>query len=534
MQDDDPQGKGEVSNQTAPTLRINLPTAGSVASGEQESSVPGGSSVVRDGDDSTVALEHLREPMKTDGLLDTDEFGARRIVGRSFAERVADYTRSAEQGSEGGEPKTSTFILPDWADPPTGLVPRVLLDEDSVDPGESELVEVARRGPSWRDEDSGWGEDAGLSFLADDDEEDDAPVIAGTTETTSRSYDFGFDEVDFDFGSPRLEAAAKWDEAFGDREDPADLISVVGPNAAQGDELVEDVEPPHRRRLPRRRALGAKENPEKERSVVVATVVGVLLGAIALLCFHYGPRTTLLLVAFAVTVAAAELFSSLQQVGYRPATLVGIIAVPLMVFGTYLHGAIAIPLVIALLMLSFAVWGIAGLIPKDPLLNLGVTSLVVIWTGILGSFAGLLLNPNSFPSRHGVAYIVGAVVLTVAHDVGSYVVGARLGRHKIAPRVSPGKTREGLVGGSVLTVIVAFALVAHIHPFTFLSAGLLGVVVLVFAPIGDLFESVAKRDLGIKDMGRILPAHGGIFDRIDAMLFVLPATYLLLRLLGKN
>jgi phosphatidate cytidylyltransferase len=122
----------------------------------------------------------------------------------------------------------------------------------------------------------------------------------------------------------------------------------------------------------------------------------------------------------------------------------------------------------------------------------------------------------------------------VAHDVGSYAVGARLGRHRIAPGISPGKTSEGLIGGSVLTLVVAVAIVAHIHPYTLMSAILLGLVVLVFAPLGDLFESVAKRDLGIKDMGKILPAHGGIFDRIDAMLFVLPATYLLLRALGKN
>ena len=528
MKDNEPQKESDESGQTAPTLRINLPTAGAIAGGKSETVRKKGPAAEPSRTELTVPIERVGAPFST------DEYGARRIVGRGFAERMADYSRSAEQASEGEEPKTGAFVLPDWADPPTGLVPRVLLDDDAVGDGESDLVESARRGPSWREEGSDWDDDVNLPFLVDEDPESETPVIAGQGETTLREYDLGFDEIDFDFGPLDLDSEAKWDEAFGDRDALTQLISTVGPNTDQDDQRDKAVKRSRVRRLSRRRAHETKARVEKERSAIVATIVGIFLGAIALVCFHFGPRTTLLLVAFAATVAAAELFSSLQQTGYRPATLVGIVMVPLLIFGTYLHGSIAIPTVIALLMLSFAIWGIAGLIPKDPVLNLGVTLLVVTWTGILGSFAGLILNPNSFPNRHGVAYIVGAVALTVAHDVGSYAVGARLGRHKIAPMVSPGKTREGLIGGSILTMIVALALIAHIHPFTLLSAALLGIVVLVFAPIGDLFESVAKRDLGIKDMGRILPAHGGVFDRIDAMLFVLPATYLLLRLLGKS
>jgi phosphatidate cytidylyltransferase len=266
--------------------------------------------------------------------------------------------------------------------------------------------------------------------------------------------------------------------------------------------------------------------------MLLATATGLAIGAIAVLCFHFGASSTIALVAVAVTLAAAELFSSLQRAGYRPATLVGLIAIPVMIVGTYLHGPIAIPFTTILLMIGFAIWGVAGLTHREPVTNLGVTALVVLWTGILGSFAGLLLNQNSFPHRNGVAFVIGAIALTVAHDVGSFAIGHRFGRHPIAPKVSPGKTREGLVGGSVLTMVVAVALVAHIHPFTLSSAIALGILVCVFAPLGDLFESVAKRDLGLKDMGKILPAHGGIFDRIDAMLFVLPVCYLLIRLYG--
>lgn len=527
MQDHDSEHEGEVPNPTAPTLRINLPTAASVAGGDE--------TVDERGAEIAPPRQEPRRfarPVSPYGGSDDLE-ASRRIVGRSLSERVADSANTPNEIGEGEEPRTGAFVLPDWADPPTGLVPRVLLDDEEARGYSDDLVETGRRGPSWREEGSDWDDDASLSFLGEEDLEGEAPHIAGQPETSRRSYDLGFDEVDFDFGPLELNPEAKWDEAFADREDSS--VPVVGPNVGprvdhdQKDDLFASS-----MRRGRHRAHVVKSNIKSERNAILATIVGVALGALALVCFHFGPRTTLLLVAFAVTVAAAELFSSLQQAGYRPATLIGIVAVPVMIIGTYLHGPIAIPFVFALLMLSFAIWGIAGLSQKQPILNLGVTALVVSWTGVLGSFAGLLLNSNSFPNRHGVAYIVGAVALTVAHDVGSYAVGARLGRHKLAPRVSPGKTREGLIGGSVLTLVVAVALVAHIHPYTLLSAILLAIAVLIFAPIGDLFESVAKRDLGLQDMGRILPAHGGIFDRIDAMLFVLPACYLLLRMLGKN
>lgn len=538
MQGNESQREGDGLTPTAPTLRINLPTAAAVAGTEDTGQAS----------DTTHARRHERDttPLGYRGHLDVasqETMPVRRIVGRSFEERSV--AGAVETGQEGDveEPKTGAFILPDWSDPPTGLVPRVLLDEEDTQGIETDLVETGLRGPRWREEGSDWDNDADLAFLGvEDDSEEEAPVIAGQRSAMSHVYDIDFDEIDFDFGPTGLDADEKWDEAFGDRDD----VTRAAPNAASweepsiemraGSDEPDDgdswIDPP--RRVRHRRIHESETAAKSDRNLFVATAVGVVMGLIALACFRYGPRTTVLLVAFAVTLAAAELYSSLQRSGYRPATLIGIIAVPLMIFGTYLHGPIAVPFVIALLMLGFAIWGISGLTPKDPVLNLGVTALVVLWTGILGSFAGLLLNPNSFPNRHGVAYLVGAITLTVAHDVGSFAVGARLGKHKLAPRVSPGKTREGLIGGSVLTLIVALAIVAHIHPFGLLSALLLGLVVVVFAPLGDLFESVAKRDLGLKDMGRFLPAHGGIFDRIDAMLFVMPACYLLMRLLGKS
>lgn len=152
------------------------------------------------------------------------------------------------------------------------------------------------------------------------------------------------------------------------------------------------------------------------------------------------------------------------------------------------------------------------------------------WIGLMGGFATLLIAPREFPHRHGLAYLLGAIVATVAYDVGGYAFGSWIGTRRLAPSISPNKTVEGLLGGCFAAVAVSVAVLGHMHPWTVPHALELGVVVAVFAPLGDLAESMLKRDIGVKDMGSILPAHGGMLDRVDALLFVLPATYCLVRL----
>ena len=491
-----------------PELKIHIPIAASVAEGAP-----------------SIPSPAPREPRHRD----EEEFTP-RLRARPLAERLA----AQAQDPPGEETRTGTFVLPDWTEPPTGLVPKVLLDEDEIVGIEGDFVESGLRGPSWREAGSDWDNDADLAFLIDESEDEDSPVIAGQIAPPVESpFGVGFEELEGAGRAAEEQAQAKWDAAFGDREMPE---SVAG-----GHELIDLHEPrgahhlagSARRRRPRR-VHGSETQGTAERNVVVATGVGLAIGLVAVACFKLGAPSTLALAIVAVTLAAAELFSSLQRAGYRPATLVGLIAIPVMMVGTYLHGPIAVPFTILLLMVSFALWAIAGLTLREPVINLGVTALVVLWTGTLGSFASLLLSPASYPHRHGVAFVVGAIVLTVAHDVGSFAIGHRFGRHPIAPRVSPGKTREGLAGGALFTLVVAVALVAHLHPFTLTGAIALGIAVAIFAPIGDLFESVAKRDLGLKDMGKILPAHGGIFDRIDAMLFVLPICYLVVRIFSLH
>jgi phosphatidate cytidylyltransferase len=168
--------------------------------------------------------------------------------------------------------------------------------------------------------------------------------------------------------------------------------------------------------------------------------------------------------------------------------------------------------------------------------NLGITLLGVMWIGFLGSFATLFLGlgkviEDATPtasSNIGIGVLAAAVIVAVSHDVGAYFVGRYFGKTPMSA-ASPNKTLEGLAGGVIVSVVVTIVVVGiiGIAPIggnlgrVFVFALLCAVV----APLGDLCESFIKRDLGIKDMGSVLPGHGGVLDRFDALLFVLPTAY---------
>jgi len=440
-----------------------------------------------------------------------DEAGARRDLGPL----------------EGGE--GASYELPDWTAPPTGQVPSVLRG-DSDAPG---ALERGPHGPTWRQTPADWEVDeSGLEYLSDDpdvaaDLGDESSAIAGRGEDPTANAD----PFEFDFDATTTRRRLR------ERQTVASAAVTASGDSGQSDDAAWEqvVGASRTRRRPRaahragwRVAQPPSENPPR-RNTVIATATGIVLAGVAVLCFASGPLPALVLASVVLGVAAGETFGAVRLSGYQPAALVGLVSVPALVVASYLKGPEAVPVVVALVVILAGASRIVMAPGKSPVDDLAVTMLVVTWVGVLGSFAGLLLNPTAYPLRHGVAYLGAAVALTVAHDVGSFAVGSKLGRHRLAPRVSPGKTIEGLIGGTVLTLGLAAGVVARVHPFGIGTALALGAVVVVFAPIGDLFESVVKRDLGLKDMGRLLPAHGGVFDRIDAMLFVLPATYLLVR-----
>ena len=294
--------------------------------------------------------------------------------------------------------------------------------------------------------------------------------------------------------------------------------------------------PPVRRlRMPSRPGRNGAAGEHHEggaASIRVRVITGIIAVAVMLIVFKLGTAPALVLCAVVVTFAAGECFGVMRRAGYHPATLLGLVGTVSLMVAAYTKGPSAIPLVLVLIAVFTMLWYLFGIERGSPIAGSASTLFTIGWIALLGSYAALLLSPSEFPNRTGIAFLLGAIIATVANDVGALVIGGWIGRHALAPNVSPHKTWEGLLGGAVFSVVISAALVGDIHPWTPAHAAVLGLVVAVVAPIGDLCESLLKRDFRIKDMGSILPGHGGVLDRIDALLFVLPATYYLVRALN--
>ncbi|QIX61444.1 phosphatidate cytidylyltransferase [Hymenobacter sp. BT18] len=164
-----------------------------------------------------------------------------------------------------------------------------------------------------------------------------------------------------------------------------------------------------------------------------------------------------------------------------------------------------------------------------PFANVGVALLGLLYVSLPMS----LLSVLAFDA-HGYDYrrIFALLFLVWSSDIGAYAAGKTFGRHKLAPKISPGKTWEGAVGGFLITLATGWALGYLLPELPLTYRLIVAGVVAVFGPIGDLAESMLKRSVGVKDSGRILPGHGGLLDRFDAFLFILPVLALLQLLLG--
>ncbi|MGI9667025.1 MAG: phosphatidate cytidylyltransferase [Acidimicrobiia bacterium] len=251
---------------------------------------------------------------------------------------------------------------------------------------------------------------------------------------------------------------------------------------------------------------------------LVARVITAIVLIIALVASLLWQPALLALATVVFVIAAGEFYTALARTGRHPIGLFGFIGIVGATVGAFVWGAIAIPisfvLITTVLLLYYAV--VPG--KRDPMANLALTVTVMVWVG-LGAYAMLIAVSDEYRPL-----VLGVVVTVAAMDIAQYFVGRSLGRHPLAPWISPKKTIEGLVGG----IVVALAIGASLHffpPFELTSGLALGVAVAVLGPLGDLAVSAAKRSLDLKDMGSILPGHGGFLDRIDALLFVIPAAW---------
>ncbi len=267
-----------------------------------------------------------------------------------------------------------------------------------------------------------------------------------------------------------------------------------------------------------------------------AIITGVVLLALAILAITLGPLVALALIVIMVALSAGEFFNALRVAGYQPATLLGLAASVALPIAVYTRGLQAVPVILALAVIFGMLWYLSGVAHEMPVMNLGVTLLGILWIGGLASFGAAMLETAdrfALAGDNGTGLLLAAIVVTIGYDVGAFFAGRSFGRTPLTS-VSPNKTVEGLIGGAVAAAIAAvvfFNIVGIAEPWqtngSFTDALILGVVGAIMAPLGDLAESLVKRDLGIKDMGAILPGHGGFLDRFDALLFVIPAVYFL-------
>ncbi|MCZ7525214.1 MAG: phosphatidate cytidylyltransferase [Acidimicrobiia bacterium] len=420
--------------------------------------------------------------------------------------------RPAEEPEEPGEPGSGPVPLPHWTEPPTGEVPRILPEAEPVEDDLEEVLDedldawasLSGSGPRFRAGAGDWAEGDFSGELR----KDEATALGALADR--RDDDQVFDEQ---VAARRRRGAA-----------PATPSRGPDPARARRPGLEPEVEV---------RSRPAASAPAPAQDLPTRVVTGLSIAAVALLCLHFGPAATTLLVSVIVGVAAFELFDAVQRQGYRPATVLGLIGAFGLPIAAYHVGLDAFPLVTGLVVVFSLLWYLAGVVRARPVVNVAMTLLVFGYVGVLGGFAGLMLEAR--PGNDGVGLVLGLAICAVGYDVFGYFVGSQFGKNRLAPNVSPNKTVEGLVGGMVAAVVLGLFVsgVIDLTPWDGrLAHGLyLGLVVAIMAPLGDLCESLLKRDLGIKDLGSILPGHGGVLDRFDAILFCMPGVYYLARVL---
>ena len=383
--------------------------------------------------------------------------------------------------------------LPHWSEPATGEVPIILPES------ESEL------------DDDGTEATSGLRFRTGS--------TAGWTDEELESFDGLEPAFDDEGGLSALASPPEDDDVAFDREVAARRVRTTPaprprPSGGSG---------ANRPGSDDGQTNGGPSRPD----MLVRVVTGVGMAVLALVCLSLGTGATVVLATLVVGVCTFELFQALHTRGFRPATAIAILGSVTIVPLAYNRGEFAFVFILPLVMVFTLLWFVFDVVHTRPMVNVAVTVGGFVYVGGIGGFAGMLLL-----SQNGVGLLLGVAIPVIAYDILGYLVGSQLGKTRLAPAISPNKTVEGLIGGMTGSIIVSVLIVKQITPWGNLTDALaLGITVALMAPLGDLSESMLKRDLGIKDFGAILPGHGGVLDRFDALLFCMPAVYFLARAL---
>jgi len=279
-------------------------------------------------------------------------------------------------------------------------------------------------------------------------------------------------------------------------------------------------------------AIEVGTEPERAgpgRDVPTAFLTGIVLAGLAVGAILIGPGAFAIFAGIVVLFAQGEFYLAMQKRHYQPATALGLVSGALVLGAGYYRGENAMLAIVALSLFATFLWYMT--VPPQHRANLvsniGITILGIAYIPLLAAYAIAVLN---LPDGEGLALSI--IGLTFVYDTAAFGVGYLWGSRPLAPNISPKKSWEGAIGATLVTMAVAVALVSQVDILNTVPRSVgLAVVVALFAPLGDLAESLIKRDLGIKDMGGILPGHGGVMDRIDSVLFVAPAAFIYLRLI---
>ena len=267
------------------------------------------------------------------------------------------------------------------------------------------------------------------------------------------------------------------------------------------------------------------------RNLPVAIGVGVALGGLALLTLLTVKATFLIYMGVALLIALHELDTALRTREIRVPLIPVALGGAAMLTSAYWAAGGAVTAAFALTVVAILGWRLFG--GTDGYVK-DVTAAVfaVAYLALLGSTVAAMLAPANGGKR-----VLVFIILTICSDIGGYFAGITLGRggaHKMAPAISPKKTWEGLAGSAVLSVVAGAILLPALLHGHWWQGIITGAAAVAAAVLGDLAESMIKRDLNIKDMGSLLPGHGGILDRIDSLLICAPVVWLLLDLFLRH
>ncbi len=410
---------------------------------------------------------------------------------------------------------SDTGSLPHWTEPPTGEIPRFDVPETADVPEHEELdvwSSFSSESPVWKDDepaDPSGSLDEQLPTAQQRRITDEPPGVSGQHRRVTG-------------------------ESAAIQTEPSRITIGTDPSG------MPRRQPPSGRRRSGQspRAAGAPVSRSSGRDMPAAIAVGLVLAAAFVAALMYRPVAVAALIVVILGLAAVEFYDKVAEKGYRPAVVPGIVACVAAPLAAYWLGVGALPLVFAFGFMATAGSFIgARSVEAGPMPNVSITTLGMVWIGLLGSFSMLILrfstNSGSLlevAEHRGTDTLFLLALGVVANDVGALFVGSAVGRTPLRHWISPNKTVEGFMGGAMLTVI-ALLLVGISESSSTWSSNwdllALAVVVSITAPMGDLVESMFKRNLDVKDFGSIVKGHGGILDRFDGFLFTLPAVYYL-------